>query len=216
MTVPEYSPALYRVCRALLTVFFKLYNRFEVIGLQNVPREGGVLLAANHASFLDPPALGCAVPHRYVRYMARDTLFANRLFGAFLRKIAAVPISREKGDVAALKKAISLLKSGECLGLFPEGTRTRDGKLQPPKPGIGFLVAKAGVPVVPAYIDGTFQALSRNHKWIRPAKIRVLFGPPILPTEWESVPDARDKYEQIGELVMDRIRRLSPDIVRKK
>ncbi|MCS6771327.1 MAG: 1-acyl-sn-glycerol-3-phosphate acyltransferase [Kiritimatiellae bacterium] len=210
MTGPEYSPRLYRICRFLLTAFFKLYNRFEVAGASNIPCEGGVLLAANHASFLDPPALGCAAAGRFVRYLARDTLFSNPKVGSFLLRLAAVPISRDKGDVAALKKAISLLKSGECVGLFPEGTRSPDGRLQPAKPGVGFLVAKAGVPVVPAYIDGTFRALSRHHKWIRPAKIRVVFGSPIQPAEWESMPEAKDRYERIGALVMSRIAELAP------
>lgn len=210
MSTPAYSPRLYTFCRNALWVFLKLYNRLEVVGAHHVPATGGVLLVANHVSFLDPPALGCAAIHRTVRYMARDTLFSNPLFGRLLRGIAAVPISRERGDVGALKKGLAVLKAGDCLGMFPEGTRSADGTIQSPKSGVGFLVAKAGVPVVPAYIDGTYRAFSRHHKWIRPYKIRVTFGPAIQPEEFAALGDGRDQYEKIGALVMDRIRALAP------
>lgn len=210
MNTPAYSPRLYSFCRILLLGFFKLYNRLEVSGVHHVPSSGGVLLVANHVSFLDPPALGCAVRHRTVRYLARDSLFTNPLIGRFLRGIAAVPISRERGDVGALKKALAVLKAGDCLGMFPEGTRSPDGKVQPAKSGVGFLVAKAGVPIVPAYIDGTFRALSRHHKWIRPCKIRVTIGPPILPSEIAQAGESRDQYEKIGALITERIRALEP------
>lgn len=210
MRADEFNPRLYTFFRRLLTALFRLYNRLEVVGASHIPREGGVLLVANHASFLDPPVLGCAVPHRYVRYMARDTLFTNRWFGRLLRALAAVPISREKGDVGALKKALKVLQEGDCLGLFPEGTRTRDGNLQPAKPGVGFLVAKAGVPVVPAYIDGTYRAWPRHGKWIKPAKIRVRFGPPIPAESLLAVGEGKDRYDKIGELVMQQIRALAP------
>ncbi len=210
MSAPAYSPHLYTFCRRLLRFFLTVYNRLEVDGLAHVPTQGGVLLVANHASFLDPPALGCAITTRNVRYMARDSLFANRWFGKLLRGIAAVPISREKGDISALKSALAVLKSGDCLGFFPEGTRTATGEMRSAKSGIGFLVAKAKVPVVPAYIDGTFNAFSRKHRWIRPAKVRIIYGPPILPSEFEQLGEGRDLYDKIGELITERIRMLNP------
>lgn len=210
MSAPAYSPGMYTFCRNGLWLFLKLYNRLEVHGAENVPAQGGVLLVANHASFLDPPALGCAAMHRTVRYMARDTLFSNRWFGALLHKVAAVPISREKGDVSALKKALAVLKAGDCLGFFPEGTRSADGEIKPAKAGVGFLVAKAGVPVVPAYIDGSYKAFPRHHRWIRPVKIRVFLGAPIQPAEFAQLADGRDRYDQIGALITERIRQLAP------
>ncbi len=210
MSAPAYSPFLYTFCRRALRLFLTLYNRLEVHGIEHVPEQGGVLLVANHASFLDPPALGCAITKRNVRYMARDSLFANRWFGRLLRGIAVVPISREKGDIGALKGALAVLKAGDCLGFFPEGTRTATGEMREAKGGIGFLVAKARVPVVPAYIDGTFDAFSRKHRWIRPAKVRIIYGPPILPSECDQLGDGRDLYDKIGELITERIRRLNP------
>ncbi|MCZ7591009.1 MAG: 1-acyl-sn-glycerol-3-phosphate acyltransferase [Kiritimatiellae bacterium] len=210
MNAPEYSPRLYTFCRRTLRLFLKLYNRIEAQNIENVPKSGGTLLVANHASFLDPPALGCEIVFRPVRYMARDSLFANRWFGALLRGIAAVPISREKGDISALKKALGVLKSGDCLGFFPEGTRTTNGQMKELKAGVGFLAAKAGVPIVPAYIDGSFAAFSRHHKWIRPRKIRVIYGPAIQPSEIARFLGDTDAYERIGAFISERIRQLAP------
>jgi 1-acyl-sn-glycerol-3-phosphate acyltransferase len=215
MSAPNYNRRLYAVCRRIVWFILRIYNRLEVRGVENIPKSGGVLIVANHASFLDPPALGCAIRHRIVRYMARDTLFSNRLIGRFLRAIAAIPISRERGDVGALRTAIQLLRSGECLGFFPEGTRTPDGQMRPPKPGIGFLVAKSGVPVVPAYIDGTYRAFSRHHKWIRPRKVRIFIGPPIPPSVFQQLLIGRDRYEQIGDYIMDEIQKCAPNRGRK-
>lgn len=210
MSEQPYSPGLYRFCRDALLVGLKLYNRLEVHGREHVPTTGGVMLVANHVSFLDPPALGCAARCRIVRYMARDTLFSPPWFGRLLRGVAVVPISREKGDIRALRTAITVLKGGDCLGLFPEGTRSADGEFKPAKGGVGFLISKAGVPVVPAYIDGTYRAFSRHHRWIRPVKVRVFFGPPIPPSEFAAFNNADDPYEQIGAFVMERIRALKP------
>ena len=119
--------------------------------------------------------------------------------------IGVDPLSRDRGDVGALKKAIQRLKEGACICLYPEGTRTTDGELQPAKGGIGFLIAKAGVPVVPTYIDGNFRAYPRGAKWIRPARCRVYYGRAIQPSELEAFGTERDAYEKIGQLVMSRI-----------
>ncbi|HMP76531.1 MAG TPA: lysophospholipid acyltransferase family protein [Kiritimatiellia bacterium] len=210
MSETSYSPLLYRFCQRALHVFLKLYNRLEVYGREHIPRQGGVLLVANHVSFIDPPALGCAADCRIVRYMARDTLFSPPWFGRLLRGVAVVPISRSKGDIRALRTALAVLKGGDCLGFFPEGTRSPDGTMQPAKGGVGFLIAKAGVPVVPAFIDGSYQALARHHRCVRPCKVRVFVGPAIDPAEFERLNEGPDPYTQIGSLVMDRIRALAP------
>jgi 1-acyl-sn-glycerol-3-phosphate acyltransferase len=129
MLARTYRPRLYRTSRWVLLALFKLFHRLRVQGSHHVPQTGGCLLASNHASFMDPPALSCAIKHRVVRFMARDTLFKEGLRSWFMHGVAAFPISRERGDVGALKKCIQLLKGGDCVGIFPEGTRTRDGEL---------------------------------------------------------------------------------------
>ncbi len=203
-----FSLFVYKTCRAAIIFWLKVWERFEVFGQENVPATGGCLLACNHVSYLDPPILGCGAMHRYVHFMARDTLFKSALSRWWLTTIQCVPIDRTRGDISALKKGIQLLKSGQVLGLFPEGTRSINGELQPPKSGIGFLIAKAGVPVVPTYVDGSFRAFPKGAKWVKPGKIRIYYGKPIQPEEIARFGDEREAYEQIAKLVMTRISEL--------
>lgn len=200
-------PPFYRVAVAVLEFLFGIVFRLRVIGRENVPPTGPCVIAANHASFLDPPLVGVAVRCRPVRFMARDSLFRFRPFGWFLRKVMVIPLARERGDVGALRQGIAVLKAGGVLGLFPEGTRSPTGELQPAKGGVGFLIAKAGAPVVPVYVDGSYRALPRHRKWIRPTRITVRIGPPISPAEVLS--HGKD-YEAIAARVMSAIAALRP------
>lgn len=187
-----------------------MWNRLEVRGCDHVPRTGGCIIAANHVSFLDPPLVGVGAFHRVVRFLARDTLYKGSLARRLLLSVATIPLSRDKGDIGALRKAIQELKRGSCIGLFPEGTRSQTGELQPPKVGIGFLIARAAVPVVPAYVDGSFRAYPKGGRFIRPTKLRITFGPPITPDEMAKFANERSGYEAIGQLVMSRIAALRP------
>jgi len=201
---------VYRGTRWLVRRLLRLWNRFESRGSAHVPAAGGCVIASNHASFLDPPVVGVGVPHRVVRFLARDTLFRKPVLRWYLPALGVVPLDRQRGDVGALRQAIRLLQDGAVVGLFPEGTRTADGRLQAPKGGIGFLIAKAGVPVVPAYVDGTFRAWPRHGRGIKPVKITVRYGPPIPPADLAALAGQEDGYVQIGRLVMDRIAALKP------
>ena len=160
-------PWFYRFCRVVVWRWIRFKFPITVTGLENIPSTGGVILASNHASYLDPPVIAAAIKHRFMRFMARDTLFHHPVSNWLFPKIGVVPLSREKGDVAAIKNAIHMLKSGECVGLFPEGTRTLDGNIHEAKGGIGFLIAKASVPVIPVYIGGTFEAFPKGAKKIK-------------------------------------------------
>lgn len=211
MTEPGKNEGLYWFCRNLLKLGLIFYNRFQVFGAHHVPREGGCVVAANHVSFLDPPAVGCAVSGRPVSFMARDTLLRAPLLRYILPRVFVIPISREKGDIGALKKSIEVLKSGRCVGLFPEGTRSPDGQITESKGGIGFLIAKAGVPVVPMYVDGTYRAYPKGGKFVKPSKVRVFVGQPITPEELSAIGSGRDAYDQIGRLIMARIIALKPN-----
>ena len=201
----ENKPWVFLFSRFLFRLGLKIWNRFQAFGSENMPAQGGVIIASNHASFMDPPIVSCGLMHRYVRFMARDTLFKNRVGKWWAENIGVVSIDRNRGDVAAFKAALAILKAGGALCLFPEGTRTLDGNLQKPKAGIGFLIIKAGVPVLPVYVEGSFNALHKGAKWIKPAKIKVYYGASISPAEFKQLGSCRDVYEKATELVMARI-----------
>ncbi len=170
--------AMYFVCcwasRFILLTLFRLRSH----GQRRVPREEGVILAANHASFLDPIAVGCALL-RPIDYMARQTLFDIPGFGWFLRSIRVHPVRRGESDLRAMRQMISLLSSGACLVVFPEGTRTRDGRIQPLRGGVGLLAAKSGAAVVPVWVEGSFSAWPRSRALPRPAHVSVWFEPVV-------------------------------------
>lgn len=200
---------VYRICRAACHGYFRWLHGLEVRGLENVPREGGCILAANHSSLLDPPLLGCAIRWRVVHYLAKDALFRG-LLGWLLPRLGTVPLDRSRGDVAALRRAIGILQNGGALGLFPEGTRSSDGRLQPAKSGVGFLVARARVPVVPAWLRGTREALPKGARWPRFRPVAVEYGRPITPDEIAAEGAGREAYERIAALIMARIAALAP------
>lgn len=135
-----------------------LFYRFKVEGLENVPVQGGLIVVSNHCSNADPPVLDVAIwKVRKVRYLAKKELFSVPLLGAFLTSAGEVPLDRGKsgGDLRALRVAMAVLEQGGCLGVFPEGTRSRDGSTGRPKLGVSLLAAKTGAQVLPAYISGT-------------------------------------------------------------
>ncbi len=204
----ESIPVIYRIGRALCWLYFRLAHGLRVEGVEQVPARGGCIVAGNHASVLDPPLMGCPIRHREVHYLAKAELFRPPL-GWFLRQVGAVPVERGRGDVGALRRALELLREGRVLGLFPEGTRSPDGRLQPPKRGLGFLVAKAGVPVVPAFLSGTFEAWPKGVRYPRLGRpVSVRYGPPISPEEVLALADRDEGYEQVAALVMARIAQL--------
>lgn len=202
---------VYSFSRFLFRLGLKIWNRFQAFGSNNMPAQGGVIIASNHASFLDPPIVGCGLMRRYVRFLARDSLFQNRIGAWWARNVGVVCIDRNRGDIAAFKAALAVLKAGGALCLFPEGTRTLDGRLQPPKAGIGFLIMKAEVPVVPVYVEGSFKAFSKGSLFIKPAGITVHYGRPIFPEEFRQLGEGRDVYRKAAELVMERIQALQRD-----
>lgn len=203
------NPIWYRITCKVLGMGLKLVNRYRVYGIQNVPKTGGVIIASNHASYLDPPAVGASSRRmRMTHFMARDTLFRNPLMGAFLHRVGVIPLDRDKGDLKAMKTAIQLLRDGAAVALFPEGTRSPDGNLQPPKPGIGFLVAKGQAPVVPVYVHGSYEAWSKHSGGLKRKPVSVVFGKLITQEEIRGLGDGRDAYPLIGELIMKRIAEL--------
>lgn len=163
------------ISRLTTTIGFDM----KVWGLNNIPEHGGVLLLSNHQSFLDPILLALRLK-RPVSYMARSDLFEkNRFFTWLIRSLHAFPIKRASADIGALKQAIAKLQEGHVLNVYPEGTRTKDGEIGPIQPGVSLVVRKAGVPVVPVVIDGSFQSWPRKGNKFRFHPVRIMFGTPM-------------------------------------
>jgi len=170
--------------------------------VENIPRQGGVIIASNHISYYDPPFVSVSTP-REVHFMAKRELFSIPILGFIIRKLNAFPVSRGKYDRQALEAAIEVLKKGEALIVFPEGTRSRNkGEFLSPKAGIGVLAREGEVPIVPTYISGSDELTKIFFSFRR---VRVTFGPPIS-REWvKSRPEGKPGFSQIANEVMQKI-----------
>ncbi len=183
---------LYRFVLLLTWLFCKLFYRLKIYGLQHFyPR--GAILAANHASFLDPPIVAVSWPEE-VHFLARQTLFHNRWFGSFIRRLNAHPVTGEPGDIQVMKTICRLLDQGHKVVLFPEGTRSESGELQSIKPGISLLVSRSQSAIIPVYLHGTYEIWGRKRKFPRLfGRIICVFGSPIT---WDSVAGMGKKEAQ--------------------
>lgn len=179
----------WRLGRALCLLFGRLCWGARGHGAANVPARGGVILAANHQSFFDPPLVSMWL-RREAHFMARSTLFRNPLFRKLIVACNAFPIEREARDVKGVRIAIERLRSGGALLVFPEGTRTRDGGVGSMKGGLKLLAARSGVPVVPVLIEGAHKAWPRDRALpLLRGRIDVAFGRPFVPDPGEDPGD---------------------------
>lgn len=170
---------MYRACRGLSRLLMTVFFDYKAYGLRNVPRHGGVLMVTNHESYLDPVLIGVQLP-RIMAFMAKSELFENKYFGWFIRGLHAFPVRQGKGDIGALRDTIERLREGNILNIFPEGSRSPDGKMLAVQPGSALVIRKAQVPVVPAIIEGSHECWPRSSKLPRPGRIRVIYGPPMI------------------------------------
>jgi 1-acyl-sn-glycerol-3-phosphate acyltransferase len=178
------------------------FHRIRIEGRENVP-DGGCLIVSNHVSFMDPTTVGWAV-EREIHYLARKSLFKPPFWSWFLPICNVLPIDQDSHDISGLRRIIRMLKEGHAVLLFPEGTRSADGTIQPAAPGAGLIALKAGVPILPVRVFGTYESLSRHTKRLRFHPIRVVIGQPYLPT----VPEGSRVKESFGPVaheMMDRI-----------
>lgn len=189
---------LWVLARAVAWVFF----RYRVVG--SVPKHGGLLVAANHASYLDIPLLGCGM-FRRAWYLGRSDLFIPGLKGV-LRWLGWIPLKLGRLDRKALDQAISLIKAGKVVVIFPEGGRSLDGRLRHAKAGLGMIVAQTGCPVVPAYLKGTFEVLPPGAKRPRFHPVSVSFGAPLsFSREADADKESKAFYREVSRVVMERI-----------
>jgi 1-acyl-sn-glycerol-3-phosphate acyltransferase len=205
----------YRLGWSFFRTMFAVYFRWSVFNPERVPLTGGVILASNHASFLDPPLVGSGL-HRDINYLARESLFRFPGIGALLRSWNSVPVDRDGGGAAGLKAILERLLAGGGIILFPEGTRTTDGQLQKARSGIGLTVIKSDAVVIPVRVFGTFEAFGKNHKFPRPKKVSVKYGEPMrfekLRAEAKdcSKPRLKEIYQQVADEIMAAIAELEP------
>jgi 1-acyl-sn-glycerol-3-phosphate acyltransferase len=162
------------IARVGTTVLFDL----KTYGSGNVPKSGGVLLVANHQSYLDPVLVAVHL-YRPVSFLAKSELFENPYFGWFIRKLHAFPVRQGEGDVGAVREMIRRLEEGNALNVYPEGSRTETGEIAPLEKGVALVIRKAGVPVVPVAIDGSFAAWPKDAMIFHPHPVRVRYGKPI-------------------------------------
>ena len=205
----------YRLGWIFFRSLFAVCFRWSVFNAERVPQTGGVILASNHASYLDPPLVGSGL-RRPINYLARESLFRFPGIGALLRSWNSVPVDRDGGGAAGLRAILDRLLAGGAIILFPEGTRTTNGRLQPARSGIGLTVLKSTAPVVPVRVFGSYEAYGRHLKFPRPYRVIVKFGPPLnfdaLRAEGRTCDKARLKeiYQQVADEIMAAIARLEP------
>jgi glycerol-3-phosphate dehydrogenase (NAD(P)+) len=190
------NPIVYWISRAILQPFFHLYFRLSRIGRENIPASGPVIFASNHRSFLDPFIVG-VLSRRPVYYVAKSEIFKNPLVAWFVSSLGAFPVRRGAGDADMLATARAILERGDCILIFPEGTRTRPGSLGRPKRGVGRLALETGAPVVPVALIGT-EAVRKGWR-IRPKKVRARIGRPL------TFPKVDEVSPQLAAAVTDRI-----------
>ena len=195
----------YIICR-FLKLFIIIMGGFKIVSLKNVPRKGGLILAPNHVSYLDPPAVGAGTP-RHVHFMAKKELFQPRLLGSVLRAVGSFPVSRGTADRKAIKRAIDLLEQGQVVCMFPEGTRSEDGKLGNAEVGVGLVALKSKVPVVPIAVIGTDTVLP-VHGGLSRHPVKIVYGKPLTFPDLYEGRESREAMEEIGRRIMSAIAEL--------
>jgi len=206
--MPEKKPKMrwFRFARWVCKIFCKVFFRVRVYGRENVPDEGALVLVSNHQSFLDPVLCGIFLK-RPLYFLARDTLFANRFLGRLISSVNTIPVKQGKADLSAMKTIIGKLKGGSGVCIFPEATRTSNGKIAPFKRGFGLLCRRAEAAVVPVVVDGAFECWPRHKKIFSPGRIVVCYGECIKPEQVKEMNDS-----ELAANLTDTLRRMQTEI----
>lgn len=185
----------YRFARGVVKIILSPLYRIETIGLENIPKEGGVLLCSNHINNLDPPIVGITMK-RSVVFMAKDELFHVPILNKILPYLHAFPVKRGKADREALRKGLETLRAGKVLGVFPEGTRSKTGELGKGMAGVGFFALKTDARVIPCGIIGPYKLFR---------KVKVVYGEPI---SFEELRNKKVSADEATELIMIHIQKI--------
>jgi 1-acyl-sn-glycerol-3-phosphate acyltransferase len=189
---------LYATFRSLFRLFFKFVYRWQIEGQENVPSNGAVVICSNHLSLLDPPLLGASMT-RKVFFMAKEELFHIPVISFLIRRFGAFPVKRGAGDRSALRMALEVLQRGDVLGIFPEGTRSKTGRLGKPQPGVALFALRGNAVVVPVAILGPY-------RFFRP--IRIVYGKPMDLSAYREAKITSALLDEVSEKIMNEIRSL--------
>ena len=195
----------YLFAHHLVRLLFRVLYGMNTIGLENIPAKGRIIFAPNHIAAFDPMAVGVAC-NREIIFLAKKELFAIPIFGSLIRNLNVVPVDRSTGDVTALKTIIRALKKEQAVLLFPEGTRSRTGTINPGKRGVGFIATSARSDILPVYVTGT-----KRTWWhfFHGPRMKTVFGKPISISEmFETGLKGKALYQQISSRVIDEIKKL--------
>ena len=187
----------YNLAKLLARGFFAM----RVVHPERMIESGPLILAVNHSSFFDPPLAGIC-SRRGVYYLARKSLLKWPFFGPLFPAMNVIPVERDGNDMSALREVIKKIKEGNGVVLFPEGTRSKDGNIQPARAGIGLVIAKTGAPVLPMRIFGAFDAFPKNSKRLHFTQITVVIGEPIFFSRNDIVSATRETYQMLSDRVM--------------
>ncbi|QRG69888.1 lysophospholipid acyltransferase family protein [Brevibacillus choshinensis] len=188
----------YRTFRGFFRIIFSLVYRWQVIGREHIPKEGPVILCANHISLWDPPLLGSGI-ERMVHFMAKEELFRIPVIGFLITKFGAFPVKRGAGDRAAIRTTLKVLEEGKILGIFPEGTRSKTGEVGEGMPGVAMFALKSQAQVIPVAIIGPY-------RMFRP--IKIVYGKPIDLTALREAKSSGDTLKETTNLIMTHIKAL--------
>jgi 1-acyl-sn-glycerol-3-phosphate acyltransferase len=194
---------LYWFCYTLSGMIARVAFQYRAYGQENIIEEGPAIMAANHQSYLDPPLVGITC-RKELYFLARKTLFEKKVLGPLISRVNALPVDLSRGDLTAFRAVMTLLKEGHRTVIFPEGTRSLNGEIQPARAGIGMIIAKTLAPVVPIRIFGSFEAWPKGGK-IKPGKITVVVGQPLRFKKEDFLAQNRQTYQTISERVLGAI-----------
>ncbi len=197
----------YRVVSYLIWLLVRLAFRLRIKGMEKVPCSGPVIIAANHVSYLDPLLAGTPI-RRKTYYLARHELFRIPVLGTVMRWGNAFPVRRERVGSDSFRRAVDVLRSGDVLVMFPEGTRSETGRLQRGLPGIGLVAALGGASIVPTFVRGSRRALPPGARSIRFVPVTVEYGRPLAVPSVPRGTGRRRIYQETADRVMDEIRKL--------
>ena len=198
----------------IVNLYLKVYHRVEVVNSKNIPQKGSGVIASNHMSHLDGIIINAVTAYntrRKINFLAAEDVYNKNFLFRFLCDLGnTIPVQRSTSDRVALLKVIKLLKSGKLVGLFPEGQRSRDGKIGEAKLGVAIMALKTGTPIIPLAISGTFEAFPRKTKVIKPEKVKLMFGNP-LNFQIEKKP-SKERIENVKNEIMNEIKKLYTEI----